>query len=136
YIYILSLITFFQSFNVIESYFQSQVEGKKIMQVNVVGNIVSALLKLTFITLGLSLLWFVWALVFDAAVIAIGYLLVYVRKKGFNLNWKFDTSLAKDLLKKSWPLMFSAVLVSIYMKIDQLMIGRMLNEGELGIYST
>ncbi len=136
YVYILSTISFFQSFNVIDSYFQAQVKGKRIMQVNVIGNIISALLKLLFIALGLSLQWFVWALVFDAAIIALGYFVLYISEKGIQLKSSFDTSLAVELLKKSWPLMFSAVLVSIYMKIDQLMIGRILDESELGVYST
>lgn len=136
YIYILSGISLFQSFNVIDSYYQSQVKGKMIMQVNVIGNIISAILKLLFIALEKPLEWFVWALVFDAAIIASGYLIVYLREKGIRFNWIFDKTLAAELLKKSWPLMFSAVLISIYMKIDQLMIGRMLGEEELGIYST
>src|SRR5690606_3396828 len=44
--------------------------------------------------------------------------------------------LAKDLLKKAWPLAFSAILVSLYMKIDQVMISSYLGNSALGVYST
>lgn len=37
---------------------------------------------------------------------------------------------------KAWPLAFSAVLVSLYMKIDQLMISSFLGNSALGVYST
>ncbi|MBD3843217.1 MAG: flippase, partial [Campylobacterales bacterium] len=44
-------------------------------------------------------------------------------------------SIAKQLLKDSWPLIFSAIVVMIYMRIDQIMIKEMLGEYEVGIYS-
>ncbi|MBE0472147.1 MAG: flippase, partial [Methyloprofundus sp.] len=47
----------------------------------------------------------------------------------------FDLSIAKQLLKDSWPLIFSAIVVMIYMRIDQIMIKEMLGEYEVGIYS-
>ncbi|MBE0472151.1 MAG: flippase, partial [Methyloprofundus sp.] len=47
----------------------------------------------------------------------------------------FDLSIAKQLLKDSWPMIFSAIVVMIYMRIDQIMIKEMLGEYEVGIYS-
>ena len=39
------------------------------------------------------------------------------------------------LLKAGWPLMLSSIAVMIYMKIDQIMIGQMLGNDAVGIYS-
>ncbi len=136
YIIIVSFIGVFQAFNLIESFYQSQVQAKNIMIVNVTANIISAGIKLLFIYLQLPLIWFVCALVFDAAILAVGYISIYVFQKHNLFHWEFSRSFGTQLLKKSWPLMFSAVLVTVYMKIDQLMIGRMLDEGQLGVYST
>lgn len=136
YVLIVALTGFFQVFNVLDSFYQAQVKAKNIMVVNIISNVLSAIIKLLFISWGLPIIWFIWAFVIDAALLAIGYCLVYRKKEGSILAWTFNKQLARNLLGKSWPLMFSAVLVSIYMKIDQLMIGRMLGEESLGIYST
>src|SRR5690606_15919047 len=82
------------------------------------------------------LIYFVWSLLADALLLAGGYWLMYQKNAGTVLHWRFDKSLAKSLLMKAWPLAFSAVLVSLYMKIDQLMISSFLGNSALGVYST
>jgi O-antigen/teichoic acid export membrane protein len=136
YVFILSFTGLFQAFNIIDAYFQAQVQAKYIMYVNIVGNMVSAIVKLVLILLEFPLEYFVFALLFDAVLLALGYILVYRSRQQFIQNWSFNRDLAKTLLSKSWPLMFAAVLVTIYMKIDQVMIGRILGTEALGIYST
>ncbi|RYY19184.1 MAG: flippase [Chitinophagaceae bacterium] len=135
YVLIVSLTGVFQSFNIIDSYFQSRTQGKYIMRVQVVANLLSAATKGLFIILNLSLTWFVAALLFDAALLAFGYLYVYNQNGGKVFKWSFDRSLAKFLLAKSWPLALSAILVTVYMKIDQLMITQYLGAGPLGVYT-
>lgn len=42
---------------------------------------------------------------------------------------------ARSLLTSSWPLVFSGLLVTTYMKLDQILIAQMLDHVQLGIYS-
>lgn len=136
YVLIVSFTAVVQSVNIIDSFFQAKVQAKKIMYINVVGNVISAIIKLCFILLKLPLIWFVYSLVFDAALIAAGYIITYHNSGNSIYKWKFDPSVATLLIKHSWPLAFSAILVSLYMKIDQVMIPIYLKTSELGIYST
>lgn len=136
YVLIVALVPVVQSINIIDSFFQSRVQGKAIMYVQVVGNLISAGIKLCFILLKVPLKYFIYSLLLDAMFIAAGYIITYLNSRNWLTAWKFDAGVAKQLLKFSWPLTFSAVLVSIYMKIDQLMIASYLNSTELGIYST
>ena len=136
YVFVVAFTAVIQSVNIIDSFFQAKVQAKKIMYINVVGNLVSAIVKLCFILLKLSLIWFVYSLVFDAVLIAAGYIITYHKSGNHINNWKFDSPTAKYLIKHSWPLAFSAILVSLYMKIDQVMIPIYLKTSELGIYST
>ncbi|MEH3113601.1 flippase [Pedobacter terrae] len=136
YILIVGLTGITQAFYITDSYFQSKVQAKYVMRVQVFGNIISALIKLVFIFLKLNVKWFVFALLLDTIILAIGYIYFYKIKVGSIFNWIFDSVLAKYLIKHSWPLALSAVLVSIYMKIDQLMVENYLGNGALGIYST
>lgn len=136
FILIVGLTGITQAFYITDSYFQSKVQAKYVMRVQVFGNILSALIKLVFIFFKLGIEWFVLGLLLDTIILAFGYIYFYQIKVGSIFKWVFDSSLAKYLLKNSWPLALSAVLVSIYMKIDQLMVENYLGTGSLGIYST
>ena len=136
YVFIVAFTAVIQSVNIIDSFFQAKVQAKKIMYINVTGNVVSAIVKLLFILLKLPLIWFVYSLVFDAALIAAGYVITYLNSGNSFYKWKFNAGVAKYLLKHSWPLAFAAILVSLYMKIDQVMIPIYLKTSQLGIYST
>ena len=136
YVLIVAFSAVIQSVNIIDSFFQSQVQGKNIMYVQVSGNILSALIKLVFILLKMPLIWFVYSLLFDAALLAAGYVILYKKGNNYISNWKFDHHITGYLLKNSWPLAFSAILVTIYMKIDQVMIPMYEKTSQLGIYMT
>lgn len=136
YVVIVSFVCVFQSVNIIDSYFQSKVQGKNIMYVQVGANLVSAIAKLVLILCHASLGWFIWALLFDSIFLAAGYLYMYHSTGNSVFNWTFEGATARQLLKYAWPLAFSAVFVTLYMKIDQLMIDAYLGEAVLGVYST
>lgn len=125
----------FKSFNIIDSYFQSQVESKFVVQVQNSCLIISAIIKIILVYLQLPVIYFAFALVADGLLLALGLTLIY-KKRGFNiLNWKFSKARAKMLLKQSWPLILSAVMVSLYMKIDIVMLKSLKGSKVAGIYS-
>ncbi len=136
YIIIVSFVCVLQAVTIIDSYFQSQTQGKKIMIVQVVANVLSASIKLFLIISSASLSAFIWALLADSVFIAIGYTTMYQRAGESIFNWKYDSKVAKNLVKQAWPLAFSAILVTLYMKIDQVMIDAYMDSSALGVYST
>ncbi|SEB01315.1 flippase [Pedobacter hartonius] len=133
-ILILSLVSFFKSFNVIDSYFQSQVQSKFVVYIQNICIIISAVVKILLVVFKLPLIYFAGSLTFDSFILAIGLIFMYQRQ-GFRLaNLTFNTSRAYQLLKKSSPLILSAIMISIYMKIDQVML-KNVGSVEVGIYS-
>lgn len=136
YVLILSFTGFFQSFNIIDSYFQSEVQSKYIMQAQITATLLAAVIKLALIFGDCKLIWFVYATIFDLVWLALGYLAVYNRKGRNVWQWKFDRALAKRLISFSWPLIISGIMVSLYMYIDQLMLHEMAGPAAQGIYST
>jgi O-antigen/teichoic acid export membrane protein len=136
YVFIFSTIGVIQAFNVIDAYFQSQVQSKYIMQVQIGGNLASAVVKLMLIWYKMPLIWFVYAYTFDFLLLSIGYYFTYQRKQRSIYNWKFNAGLGAKLLKYSWPLMVSGIMVSLYMKIDQLMLQNISGVKESGAYAT
>ncbi len=136
YILIIGLSGITQALYITDSYFQATVQAKYVTFTQVFGNIFSAIVKLLLILNHAALIWFIWAIFFDTLILAIGYLYFYQKKTGGLLALRYEKSVAKYLLSSSWPLAFSAILVSLYMKIDQLMVDSYLGSGQLGVYST
>nr|WP_293295433.1 flippase [Allomuricauda sp.] len=134
-IIILGLLTFINSFNVIASYFHSQVKSKFYAIAGLVGVIISALLKVYLILGNYSLIYFVYVLAFDVIFLVTGLIWFYKKSGESLLKWKFSWKMAKELLKDAWPLILSGIIVSIYMKIDQVMIQEYLGNSEVGQYS-
>lgn len=135
-ILIIASASFFQSFIVIDLFFQSQVLGRLSAIANLVGFFLSSLFKLALINFKASVEAFAFALIFES--LAVGAVLVYfllkktkLRLHSLSLNW----CLARSILKDSWPIVFSGMVISIYMKIDQIMIKEMLNSEILGQYA-
>lgn len=133
-ILILSFASFFKSFNVIDSYFQSQVASKYVVKVQNVCVILSAVVKILLVVFKMPLIYFAASLTFDSFALSAGLVYMY-HKRGFSLlTWTFNRKRAVNLLKQSFPLILSAVMVSIYMKIDQVML-KSVGSVEVGIYS-
>jgi O-antigen/teichoic acid export membrane protein len=131
---LLGLASFFKSFNVIDAFFQSQVRSKYVVQVQNICLFISASVKILIVSLDLPLIYIVWALVFDGFILALGLVIIYQKKGNQILKWTFNKTRAKSLLKQSSPLILSAVMVSLYMQIDQVML-KSVGSKAVGIYS-
>lgn len=134
-IYIIAAAAVFQCFNVVDFYFQAKVIGRYIAYANIGALLISSIIKIVLILCGASLLAFAWAIFLDSVVLALGYLYVYKREQLSFSRWHFVPDEALRLLKDSWPLIFSAMVVAIYMKIDQVMLKEMMNAAAVGQYA-
>jgi len=134
-IYIVVIGTIFQSFNVINFYFQAKVLSKYKVYVQIFSSIICAVVKLLLIYFNMSLIYFVIVSLLQNMILASGLIVMY-RKQKLNLsNWRMNFNLAKRLLSDSWPLILSGIAISIYMKIDQVMIKNMLDAKAVGNYA-
>ncbi len=134
-ILIISVSSFFQTFNVIDYYFRSTVKAKYSVYVLFTSILLVSLIKFALIIIKAPLIYFIIAFALEFVFNAIGYFIVYHLQKLKIIQWKFDKELAKSLLKDSWPLILSGVVVSIYMKVDQVLIKNMLDVKEVGYYA-
>jgi PST family polysaccharide transporter len=97
--------------------------------------LVFAAVKVILILQQASLIAFVWTMLAEAVVVAI-ILLGVMSKYGLLLTkLRINIKRAKSLVKDSWPLLLSGIAVTIYMKIDQIMLGHMIGDEAVGVYS-
>tara|TARA_R110002049_G_scaffold303988_1_gene498766 strand:+ start:2206 stop:3507 length:1302 start_codon:yes stop_codon:yes gene_type:complete len=135
-IIILTFGFLFQSFNVIEFYFQSQVDSKYILIINSGALVISTLIKIICILLKADLLLFVVITSLDFLIMSVGYVFFYKRKTKLSISdWKWECTLAKKLLKESWPLIISSLSFVVYNNIDKIMLKSLLDDYSVGIYS-
>jgi O-antigen/teichoic acid export membrane protein len=50
-------------------------------------------------------------------------------------SWRYDPQTARELLRNSWPLIFATIALLIQARIDQVMLGDMISNEEVGQYS-
>ena len=125
----------FQSVNVIDFYFQAKVQSKYTIYAANAAFILMTLVKISLLLTSAPLIAFAWAGLGEIALTAI-FLLVAYRFNHHNMReWRYDGRVARELLKASWPLILSGLAIMIYMRIDQIMIGQMLGDKEVGLYS-
>lgn len=134
-IIIITASYFFQAFNVIDSFFQSQVLSKKVVVAQLSVSLVLAVIKLVSIYLKLPLVFFAFLYIIESVLLASIYILTYISHKLSILNWRPRVGIMISMFKNSWPFMFSGAAVLIYMKIDQIMIKQMLSNNAVGLYS-
>jgi O-antigen/teichoic acid export membrane protein len=148
-VFIIASATIFQSFNVVDMYFQSKVLSKYIVYVNVISLFLSSILKIVFILNEAPLIAFAWVILFDSFILASGFIYFYLKNRRHSeqsdrhsvldtessFAWEFNKSTALSLLKDSWPLILSGIVISIYMRIDQVMIKEMMGIEAVGQYA-
>lgn len=124
-----------QAFEVIEYYFQSQVNARPVTTAKILVLLIISIIKLTFIWFAFDLAWFAAVVAIEEFLKGILLTIQYLRQ-GWHLSaWRFKTKQAKILLKDSWPLVFSGLALLINMRIDQVMINEFLGSKAVGIYA-
>jgi len=135
-VFIIASATVFQSFNVIDIFFQAKVQSKYVVYANIFSLLISSLIKVGLILMNAPLIAFAWVVAFDSLILVLGF--VYFFQRYANINLKqlaFNKTMAVDLLKDSWPLILSGIVISVYMRIDQVMIKEMLDSEAVGQYA-
>jgi O-antigen/teichoic acid export membrane protein len=124
-----------QALNVISIYFQAEVKSKNSVKAVLLATVISSLLKIAVILAGQGVIWVMAVYVLDALWQGLGFIGIY-RKFGLKIKaWRFNKSLAQEILKNSWPLMLASAAGLIYLRIDQVMIGALLGNRAVGLYA-
>lgn len=125
----------FQSFNVIEFWFNSQVQARYVVIARDGAFLLSCGIKIGLILTGAPLVAFAWVALVEIAMGAMGLVIVY-RRKGNRLKaWRGRIDRAREMLRDSWPLILSNIATVVYLRIDQIMLGQMVGSHEVGVYS-
>jgi len=127
--------TIFQSLDVIDFWFQSEVKSKFTVMAKNSAFTISAIVKVILIKIQAPLIDFAWISFVEILLGAIGLLFFYHKENNKIKKWSVSLARIKELLKESIPLLVSNAAILLYMKVDILLLGQMKGETAVGYYS-
>ncbi|TWT70519.1 flippase [Crateriforma conspicua] len=91
--------------------------------------------KLLLVLCGSSLLWFAWTNVMLAWLNSLLLLVFFLHSGESVYDWSFRLETARNLLRDAWPRIPSGIASTLQNQAGALLIGSMVGDKELGVYS-
>ncbi len=132
---ILGSVLLFKFSDVALYWFESQVLSKYTVWAQNGCFLIFAAIKVSLILTSASLSAFAWATAAEAALVSLVVFYVLGLRGPKFQQLRFSILRTKSLLGDSWPLLLSSMAVMVYMRTDQIMLGQMLGDDAVGIYS-
>lgn len=128
-----SLSLVFQSFELINYWYQSNLESKTSIKTQTIAYIIMTTYKIVILILQKNITWFAFTTTLESIAVALFLFLSYHHKKAPKLSFSFQHGI--DILKQSYQFILSGIMVLIYNHMDRIMLKQMLNETVVGQYS-
>jgi O-antigen/teichoic acid export membrane protein len=116
-------------------WFESQVQSKYTVWVQNSVFLVFSVAKVLLLLQKAPLITFVWTMLAEAVVVAFTLLVVMGKYGQSVVKMRASIERAKELLKESWPLLLSGMFLMVQARIDQIMLGQMVGDLEVGYFS-
>ncbi len=129
-----SVALIFQTFDTINYWFQSRYQSKITSIASLIAYASVSVYKIILLILQKDIYWFAFSTSVDYIVVAVVLLIAYRKNNGPQLKFSFKKS--RELLARSYHYILSGMMVAIYGQTDKLMLKHILNETEVGYYST
>jgi O-antigen/teichoic acid export membrane protein len=124
----------FQASDTIDLWFLSQSQSKRTVLAKLISYLFSNGIRVFLLLNKAPLIAFAGVICLESAALAVALFVAY-RRFPTDGRWHADIAQAKHLLHLCWPFVASGVMITAYMRIDQIMLREMLGERELGIYA-
>lgn len=129
-----SLLLIFNSFEMIKVWYQANLQSKKTAIIETVAFAMVAVYKVFLLVTGKPVEWFAFSTTFDMILIMFMLLYIYIKDGGqrFSVNWSYG----KKLLREGSHIVLAGATIVIYSQMDRLMLGQMLGDAAVGIYTS
>jgi len=127
--------TIFQSFEVVNYWFESKVASSYAVCARSLAFIIASFLKIFFVIKGYSVIWFALASAAEIVIGSVAYIVVYRVSREKVLLWRYDMKTARRILIAGLPLILAGIVSIVYSKVDKILVGSLIGPGALGNYS-
>ena len=130
-----SISIIFSSFDIINFWYQSNLQSKYPTIIQSIAYIIMSVYRVIILILKKDVIWFSFAVSLDTIVIAILLITAYHKNKHDKKIVLFSFRWVKKLLRQSYPFILSSIMITIYGQMDKIMIGGMMDQTSVGLYS-
>jgi polysaccharide transporter, PST family len=127
--------TIFQSLDTIDFWYQARVESRFVVYVRSSAFLLVSAVKVLLILKKAPLIAFALAGCLEILLGALGLAIIYRMTGQRVLKWGMTAQRLGQTIKDSWPVAIGGIAVMVYMKIDQVMLGQMMGNKAVGVYS-
>lgn len=124
----------FQAADVVDYWFQSQLQSRLTVIAKLVAMLCSATLKVVLIVTRAPLEAFALVVTLEALFFAVAMAASY-RQHRTGMPWRWDGALARRMLVDGLPIMVSSAAIMVYMRVDQVMLRELAGPEQLGLFS-
>ncbi|OUR72912.1 hypothetical protein A9Q78_05760 [Methylophaga sp. 41_12_T18] len=100
----------------------------------IAGTLAGFIFRLVCLVFSDSLVMLAWAYLIEFVVMGVAYLALSIKHMQYSSNTHLSQARTLGLLRDCFPLIFSGAIVLLYMKADQIMLGSMVGQAEVGMY--
>ena len=131
---LMSIASISQALDVIDFFFQAQTRSRYAVVPRNIAFVLASAARIVAVFLHMDLLAFAWIAALEVLFGEIGLAISYLRFRIHLPRWSWNFGRAKALLSESWPLLVSTLMISLYMRSDQILLGRLASKTVLGQY--
>jgi PST family polysaccharide transporter len=131
----LSSAAIFQGFDVVDYFFQAKIRSRIIIIPELIVFVLSNAARLLAVLFKCQLLTFGVIAAVEILATEFGFALVYWSMQRNLKRWRFSKTKAVSLLRSSWPLLIASLLIIVYMRTDQILLGSLSTKTVVGQYS-
>jgi PST family polysaccharide transporter len=132
---LLSFASIAQGLDVIDYFFQARVHSRYVVVPRTIVFVAASVARVIAVLLRGSLLVFAWIAALEIFLLEIGLAISYGRFRSFLPHWSWSSRRAKALLMESWPLLVSGIMIMLYMRTDQVLLGKLGSMEAVGNYT-
>lgn len=130
-----ALSLFAQTWDVVDFDFQSRMHSRPVVVIRSTSLVVFGGIKVGLILANADFIWFAWAVTGEVALSALLMsILLKTDLRQFSITAANRPEM-KRLLEDCWPLAVASLSVILYMRIDQVMLGQLLDDSAVGVFS-
>ncbi len=132
---IMSMTMVLKAFDVIEYWIQAHQKAKISSIIRMCTYVLISTFKIILVIREGTIIQYAIIYSIDAAIIGFALIISYIKFREVNFTWKFNFQYTINILSQSWYLILSGLMITLYMRIDQVMLGSISTSKEVGIYS-
>lgn len=125
-----------QAADVVDYWNQAQLQSKFTVRAKMAGFLVASAFKVWLILSGASLLAFAFVIVAETTIGAVCLVGTHFWRNGNYGSYRVSAARARFLMKESWPLLVAGLAITLYMRMDIVMLQYMTDVHQVGIYAS